>query len=103
MPGEGALTRTRKETKMQTVWKYEINSDDYVSLNLPLGAKPLEVQKQHGHVYLWCLVDPQQTIHEKRTFRLAGTGHPIKDNVDFIGTFQLDGGALVFHLFEVKE
>lgn len=86
---------------MKTVWKFRVTADDYFTLDLPKGAKPLSVQEQGGEVQMWCLVNDNETIYERRTFRLAGTGHPIKDNVVFIGTFQLDGGSLVFHLFEV--
>ena len=87
---------------MKSVWKYKISVEDYTVLNLPVGAKPLSVQEQRGEVYLWCLVNPDQKVHETRTFRLAGTGHPIVENVEFLGTFQLYEGSFVGHLFEVK-
>lgn len=35
-----------------------------------------------------------------RHFRIKGTGHAADDIGDYIGTFQLNGGSLVFHLFE---
>jgi hypothetical protein len=87
---------------MKTVWKFEIHTDDYVNINLPKGAKPLSIQQQGDSVQLWCLVDPNETVYETRTFRLAGTGHPITDDVEYIGTFQLFGGSFVGHLFEVR-
>jgi hypothetical protein len=87
---------------MKTIWKYEIKADDVTQLALPLGAEPLSVQEQRGNAYLWVKVDPNQRVHETRTFRLVGTGHPFDDSgMKFLGTFQLTGGSLVFHLFEV--
>ena len=87
---------------MKTVWKYNIRPDDLISLDLPIGAKPLSIQEQHGNAELWCLCDPNEKVYETRLFRMAGTGHSIKEEIiGYVGTFQLDGGSLVFHLFEV--
>jgi hypothetical protein len=86
----------------KTVWKYEIPIEDYFILELPKGAKPLSVQTQRGVLCLWCLVDQPSFESEERTFRLAGTGHSIKDdNVLYIGTFQAEEGYFIGHLFEV--
>lgn len=88
---------------MNTVWKFEITVDDYIILQLPIGAKPLSVQEQHGKPCLWCLVNRNETVYETRRFLLAGTGHPItENNLEYIGTFQLYDGSFVGHLFEVK-
>lgn len=87
---------------MKTVWKFPIPTDDIVNIEMPQGAKVLHVDEQHGTPTMWALVDPNRktTI---RTFRFAGTGHPIDDgHADkFIGTFLLRGGSLVFHIFEI--
>lgn len=88
---------------MRQVWKYRITPEDNQSIHLPVGAEVLSVQTQNGSPELWCLCNPKETNYETRHFRLAGTGHPIEEaNLVFIGTFQLDEGSLVFHLFEVK-
>ena len=87
---------------MLTVWKYEITADDYITLRLPVGAKILSVQEQHGKPCMWCLVNDKETVHETRIFRFAGTGHPIKDkHTNYIGTFQLFDGSFIGHIFEV--
>lgn len=87
---------------MKKVFKYTIEPDDYINLLLPRGAEVLSIQEQDGHTQLWALVDPHNET-EVRTFRLAGTGHPIEDDkLEFIGTFQLKNLGLVFHLFEVE-
>jgi len=88
---------------MLTVYKYTVPVDDYFSLDLPRGAKILAVQEQHGEPQVWALVNPGNPT-ETRKFRLAGTGHPIKEDeglLNYIGTFQLAGGSFIGHLFEL--
>ncbi len=86
-----------------TVYKYLVPLEDEPVLELPKGAQVLSFQVQHERMVLYALVNPDAR-HEKRRFRLAGTGHPIDAELPlrFIGTVQLHGGALVFHLFEIK-
>lgn len=89
---------------MKKIYKYELIAEDYNTILLPKGAQPLSVQVQgeHGHVRMWCLVDPNETEDEKRIFRIAGTGHPIVDeNLVYIDTFQLYDGGFVGHVFEI--
>jgi hypothetical protein len=87
-----------------TVWKYEIPIADEFTLDLPDNAELLTVQVQPMQgVMVWALVNPEAP-KRRRTFHLAGTGHPMEykpHDLRFIGSFQLDGGALVFHLFEL--
>jgi len=73
---------------------------------LPRDAKILTVQTQRGAPQLWAMVD-SETKKVTRYFRLSGTGHPLGDDylkiINYIGTFQMGNGALVFHLFEIKK
>jgi hypothetical protein len=89
---------------MRTIYKYELNIEDMVELQLPKGAKILSVQSQNDKPVLWCLVDTEAP-KENRMFRLAGTGHEIgkeiENRIEFIGTFQILNGAFVGHLFEI--
>lgn len=89
---------------MNSVYKYTIKVEDYFSLDLPKGARILTVQAQYDEPQLWALVDKNKP-NEKRNFRLAGTGHPIKESsesLNYIGTFQLAGGSFIGHVFEIK-
>lgn len=85
------------------VWKFEIPMDDYVEINMPINSKILHVTEQRGIPTMWALVNPRAE-KIKRKFRIAGTGHQIKteDTANFIGTIMLDGGSLMFHIFEIK-
>jgi hypothetical protein len=84
----------------RTIWKFPLRVDDHVAIEMPMASKVLCVQVQLGTPCLWALVYPDAKM-ETRDFRVIGTGHPIeRDPGDYIGTFQLNGGALVFHVFE---
>ena len=88
---------------MRTVHKFPIPIEDDFTLEIPAGAKLLHVATQHGQPCLWACVD---TEHEPIPYRfwLRGTGHEIavtRHGAAYLGTFQLEGGALVFHLFYV--
>lgn len=94
-----------QELKTYAVWKYPLVIDDLFEIVMPYGAKILHVDTQYGTPYLWALCNTQETVSERRRFRLAGTGHPIRlgfvgEQPTYIGSFQMRDGALVFHLFE---
>lgn len=83
---------------MRTIWKFTLTPD--CTIEMPAGAKILAIQEQWGMPQMWALVDPA-AYPEKRRFLTYGTGYPINENVGgHVGTFQLNGGALVFHVFE---
>jgi hypothetical protein len=82
------------------VWKYSLAIQDVVEILLPEGAEVLCVAMQEGRPWLWARVDPKGPLRPRR-FRVAGTGHELEPYVDrYIGTFQMLGGTLVFHVFE---
>ena len=92
---------------MKTIYKYEINAVDMVYIDMPKCAKVLTLQIQNGTPMIWALVDNKNET-EQRVFDIIGTGHSVPDlngfRREYINTFQLHGGSLVFHLFElVKE
>ena len=86
---------------MSTIWKYAIPVADKFTLDMPKGAKIISLQVQLGAPCIWAIVDPD--LREKeREFVVVGTGHELPDYpVEFIGTFQVNNGQLVFHVFEV--
>lgn len=86
---------------IQRVYKYPLGPlGDWITVQMPDKAEVLCVQVQNGAPYLWARVtvgDPPVTRH----FRVAGTGHDLGEGVGrYVGTFQLYGGELVFHVFE---
>lgn len=86
----------------KTIWKFTITPTK-LTVKMPKGAELLSVQTQNNMACIWALVYPENKP-EERFFEVFGTGHdvPCDMGIDrkFIGTFQLDAGSLVFHLFE---
>jgi len=66
----------------------------------------LTVQTQRDIPQLWAMID-SETKKETRYFFLGRTGEPLGDDylriINHIGTFQIENGTLVFHLFEIKK
>ena len=100
-----AVTR---ETKVDhTIWKFPVPVQDSFDISMSPDAEVLSVQVQHGTPYLWVRT-PAEAIKPdyltwSRRFYLHGTGHTVNKGAGrFIGTFQMHGGSLVFHLFESK-
>ncbi len=88
-----------------TVWKYATPLDklgDIVEFVMPMGARVLSVGAQNDSLCLWALVD-EHAPPRSRTFRVAGTGHPLDQSSAnrFVGTVQFTGGSFVVHVFEV--
>ena len=85
---------------MKRIFKWALTPGS-TGLHMPAGAKVLTVQMQGGQPQLWARVDPKQP-KEWRTFAVYGTGHQIPDDrrLEYVATFQMDDGALVWHVFE---
>lgn len=85
----------------KSIWKFQIETTDTQSIQMPIGSEILCVQTQNGKPCIWAMVDPEKQ-KEFRNLEIFGTGHTINDKIDriYIGTYQLNGGALVFHVFE---
>ncbi len=81
------------------VHKFPVTVKDPLTLEMDANGRVLEFAEQNGRLYVWALVDPDAT-KEHREFQLASTGYPIRGNHRYVGTAQLHGGDLVFHLFE---
>ena len=86
---------------MRTIWKYPFDTTEEFMLEMPSGAQVLTVQVQGGQPCIWALVDPSASL-APRQFLVHGTGHPVTfpHSLVYIGTYQLMGGVIVFHVFE---
>ncbi len=91
---------------MKAIWKYPLKSMEIQMIEMPLGAKILTVQVQHKKVCLWCLVNPNDNaMITKREIHIVGTGHDLDWSglqTDYIGSYQLQEGRFVGHVFELK-
>ena len=62
----------------------------------------LTVQMQGEVPFLWAEVDLEVQT-EKVKFIIRGTGHPYATETkqEYIGTFQMVGGGLIWHLYKL--
>ena len=85
-----------------TIWKSDLAMKDAQTIEMPGGAEILSVGVQHGKPRIWARVQPGLPT-ERRTILVRGTGHPMNGGGAFLGTFQLHGGTLIFHVFDATE
>lgn len=85
----------------RVIYKYALKGaiDAYATfpIDMPMGARILCVQLQDGVPTIWAQVEAASDV-ERRTLVIIGTGHPLRDNLRYIGTFQQ--GPFVWHLHE---
>ena len=86
---------------MKTIWKYKLEYTLQQTIELPWGARILDVQEQDG-LCLWASIDPKEERKVGRHIWVIGTGwNPIYlDNLEHISTIQQRNTALVFHIFQ---
>lgn len=87
---------------MKSTWKYPLSITDRQIVSMPQGAQILTVQVQHDTPCLWALVNSENPL-QARGIQIFGTGHPASNAGEYIGTFQVAGGSLVFHVFEDRD
>lgn len=93
---------------MLTILKYEIPDPKKApefSITLPQGAEILTAQSQNNEPQIWVLLNPKNPA-ETRNFFVIVTGGFIKEKkekLNYVGTFQMDEGSFVGHVFEIKD
>lgn len=82
----------------KTIWKFLLEPNGVTKM--PAGAEVLSVQMQDDHPVVWAMVNPDEMTVVTQ-LGVYGTGHTVPDDPgQFIGTFQMQDGALVFHVFQ---
>lgn len=84
---------------MKTIWKFPLDLSHEQAVTMRAGAEILCVQTQNNVPQLWALMADDERI-EARRIQIRGTGHNADDVGKYIGTFQVDGGLYVFHVFD---
>lgn len=88
---------------MNRVFKYQFDINDEIVIQMPQDAKILTAQTQNGTPCIWALVNDEKPKVDVK-FRVCGTGHDVKvdpDHLEYVGTIQMYGGKLVFHVFKI--
>lgn len=84
---------------MKTTWKFPLLIQDEQEIQMPIDAEILCVQTQGGSPCLWALVDDEVRT-AARHIHIRGTGHSCRGVGEYISTFQMYDGALVYHVFD---
>ncbi len=86
---------------MVTIYKYRVQLQEVFTVDLPEAAEFLSVQIQNGNAEMWFRVDNSRPVRAQ-LFGICGTGNALAAEIQaapYRGTFQLQGGNFVFHLF----
>ena len=86
------------------IWKYPLELTDEQVIHVPRSPQFLSCQIQNGKPCIWALVDPELRSKAISVY-VVGTGNPVPEGVadaDFMGTVQMAGGSLVWHVFVEK-
>jgi hypothetical protein len=92
--------------KNSVIHKHEVPLERSFDILLHPEAEVLSVHVQNGVPQIWVRTPAAESLDystHPRLFYLYGTGYPVDEDAGrFIGTFQLNDGRLVLHLFEGK-
>jgi len=87
---------------MIKMYKYPINKDRQ-KLDLPKGSVIHSVENQYGNVVLYALINTATEERETYEIMVYSTGQEfIEEGQEFLGTVNLQGGQLMFHVFYKK-
>jgi hypothetical protein len=81
------------------VWKKALLALDVQEIEVPDGAEILTAREQLGQLCIWFRCDPNAKL-VMRQIAICGTGHSSPSNGRYVGTGFMNGGDLVFHVFE---
>jgi len=90
---------------MLSIFEYVMPLTPNFSVKMPIGARILGVQKKNNIPLILALSNVEKPT-EIRGFRLAQSGHRIKEkaeNLHYIGTVPLGRDNSLSHLFEIIE
>ncbi len=84
---------------MLTIWKQVLKAATAQQIGVPRGAELLCAREQFEQVCVWFRCDPAEPF-ELRGIAIVGTGRPAPPDGRYLGTASLQGGQLMFHVFE---
>jgi hypothetical protein len=88
----------------KTIWKVNLQgsaiAEDGRTFLAPLtvDAEVIATQYQRGDLCVWAIVDPDAAKEDRKVY-VIGTGHPIPEGVEYVGTVQGKSGLFVWHVF----
>lgn len=91
---------------MNTIYKYKVRQEAVTKVEMPLGARLLTAKSLGSHVWVWAIIDTEETEREMKSIAVIKTGAEIPGNPDLlthIETVQFAEGELVYHVFECHQ
>ena len=88
---------------MSVVWKYPLRAVELQEIRMPRGAKVLHVAAPRGEPHLWALVDSKAPMEDEPFVVLATGSEFDATELEHVGTFLLNDGVLVFHVFRRRK
>ena len=84
------------------IFKFPIDITGYTTISISEGAKilTLQIDQKTDEPCIWAEVNTERVLVERK-FVVVATGISFPDEFNYIGTFQVDGGEFVGHLFEI--
>lgn len=89
---------------MRRIYKYDLEITGQQFVEMPIANEILTIQNQTGIPRIWAIVNLDSPT-TKICIEMFGTGQKLPD-IDgmigrkYLGTFQLMGGGLVYHVFK---
>jgi hypothetical protein len=87
---------------VKAIWKFPIATTDAQLIPMPVGARLLTVQTQDESPCIWAEVSPAAEPVD-RIIYVHGTGHTFDHDASYLGTYQVMGGMLIFHVYDGGE
>jgi len=82
---------------VKTIWKYELPTPTTV-LHVPSAFfDPIRVAMQKDVICVWCEVVPSEDPNQRVTFKVYGTGEPIPNGSEYIGSVTMN--SYEWHLY----
>lgn len=82
------------------IFKYPLELVDTQLIKMPANSRILTVQVQYGKPVIWALVESDKPANQDYKISMYGTGHDVPTVPGaYIGTFQMNNGGLVLHVF----
>jgi hypothetical protein len=87
---------------MYSIYKYTLQTTGLQEIEVPVNSRILCVQVQYNQPNIWILVDLNEIEKETLNIIIKGTGFEIDSgtNLHYIGTYQLESGNFVGHVFQ---
>lgn len=79
----------------KTVWKFNLTEDTHIKAPV---IRFLTVQVQHEAICVWGEVDLTQP-NKDFDFVVIGTGWPVPEDFNYLGTVQEFGGIYIWHIY----